>query len=324
MLKTVTNICLTALLTTKVVLSADLGEHKKPPASANSLISKVTDCPFMDVAEYQGGCVADWAIAITKVIRVNYCANNKAMAALSLSWQDLMCGCTACLASQTFPCAGGSVSSGLNYVKTTGIVGGGAAGYSATTKVDFSGFTGAPTGFGYCYDYFAKACYLSAQTTTCPQVYYNHTTACPATCPEGDMKGKKVTDLRAANLKSAFLTDYSAIKGLTDIQKAAAGTQAIIGYMTVYEDLLSFTGTGVYIHTVGQSLGMYAVVILGYGTLNGVDYWDVLAPFGKDINGGNHFKVLKGSNHCNIEELGYTVTPNTKYQKSSLSQGQDL
>ena len=305
---------LVLVLVASFTFQTGLGQN--PSASKNSLLSN-KKCNFVKEATFQGICVADWAIAISTTIRANLCAANDKLAPLSLSWQDLMCVCPTCLADKSFPCAGGSVSKGLSYLKDTGgIVGGGKFGLSKTkiswgddaTKTKYKAF-------GYCYDYYAdKANPWDADKWN---IKYDHAIACPSKCPnDSTITEKDVAKNREVVKGYKLLKDFNNISGKKQLETATGGKAAIIGYMTVYEDLMTFKGgdknENVYVHTVGQSLGMYAVVILGYGVdkTTGLNYWDVLHPFGAQINAGRTVRVLKESNHCNIEEYAYTVTVN--------------
>jgi hypothetical protein len=72
---------------------------------------------------------------------------------------------------------------------------------------------------------------------------------------------------------------------------------------TVHEDFTSWDGKGIY-QWDGKSkeAGGHAVVILGWGTENNVPYWIIRNSWGPEWGEGGYFRILRGSNHCEIEE----------------------
>jgi len=83
--------------------------------------------------------------------------------------------------------------------------------------------------------------------------------------------------------------------------------------MRVYEDLFDWDGTGVYQWDGTAPLtGGHAVVIMGWGTLNGVKYWQVRNTWGAEWGDGGYFRILRGENHCELEVnvlVGYPDIP---------------
>lgn len=64
---------------------------------------------------------------------------------------------------------------------------------------------------------------------------------------------------------------------------------------------LLYMFAGVYQHVTGKALGGHAIRILGWGKENGVDYWLVANSWNTDWGNNGLFKILRGSNHCGIE-----------------------
>lgn len=74
----------------------------------------------------------------------------------------------------------------------------------------------------------------------------------------------------------------------------------IEGAFTVYEDFLAYK-SGVYKHTTGSQLGGHAIKIIGWGVENGTKYWLIVNSWNEGWGDKGTFKILRGSNHCGIE-----------------------
>lgn len=72
---------------------------------------------------------------------------------------------------------------------------------------------------------------------------------------------------------------------------------------SVHEDFMAWDGKGVY-QWDGKSpvSGGHAIVIVGWGTEEGVPYWLIRNSWGPEWGDKGYFKMLRGSNHCEIEE----------------------
>lgn len=81
--------------------------------------------------------------------------------------------------------------------------------------------------------------------------------------------------------------------------------------MMIYEDFLDWNGMGIYEwNKTSPSVGGHAIVLVGWGEENGKKYWIVRNSWGKDWGDGGYYKVLRGVNHCEIEENAFTGIPN--------------
>ncbi|KAJ8953148.1 hypothetical protein NQ318_017175 [Aromia moschata] len=83
----------------------------------------------------------------------------------------------------------------------------------------------------------------------------------------------------------------------------------IEAYMMVYSDFYNY-GSGVYQYTSGNEVGGHAVKILGWGTDNGVPYWLIANSWGTGFGEGGFFRILRGSNNCQIESYLSAGNPN--------------
>jgi cathepsin B len=79
----------------------------------------------------------------------------------------------------------------------------------------------------------------------------------------------------------------------------------------IHEDFLDWNGKGVYEYDKKSGvIGGHAIVIMGWGEEGGKKYWIVRNSWGKDWGDKGNFKILRGVNHCEIEENVFTGIPN--------------
>jgi hypothetical protein len=80
--------------------------------------------------------------------------------------------------------------------------------------------------------------------------------------------------------------------------------------MRVYDDLFTWDGRGVYKWNGTAPLaGGHAVVILGWGVMDGQAYWQVRNSWGPEWGDHGYFRILRGTNHCDIESNVVTGYP---------------
>ncbi|CAL6023205.1 Cathepsin_B [Hexamita inflata] len=88
----------------------------------------------------------------------------------------------------------------------------------------------------------------------------------------------------------------------------------LLGIFDVYYDFFYYD-FGIYQHVEGSFQGKQPIIIVGWGEENGVKYWIVRGNRGTILGeSGDHdpelydtdqlgyFRILRGVNHCNIEE----------------------
>ena len=82
--------------------------------------------------------------------------------------------------------------------------------------------------------------------------------------------------------------------------------------MMVYQDFIDWDGLGIYEYDgFSQKVGGHAIVLMGWGEeQNGKKYWIVRNSWGIEWGDKGYFKILRGSNHCEIEENIIVGFPN--------------
>lgn len=82
--------------------------------------------------------------------------------------------------------------------------------------------------------------------------------------------------------------------------------------MMIYQDFFDWDGKGVYIYNKrSEKIGGHAVVLMGWGEENGKLFWLVRNSWGSDWGKNDgYFKILRGENHCEIEENVIVGVPN--------------
>lgn len=287
--------------------------------STSSIISKENkdNCPGLTAAPWQGPCSADWAMAVTGAIEKQLCIRKKALSKIKISYQDLLCNCEDCHVVKGNGCLGGKLSQSLDFLKSNGPVGGGPNSFVESQPV-FKAEDKGPKKFKYCLNYYGKECYNIAITgkiqCQAGTNKYDPSTVCNKKCnhKSTDVENKPIDDFREKGMMDSF----SSVDGPSSMKSALnGGKNVLIGQMEIYEDIFFADKDQVYIHTVGQSLGVHAVQILGYKGKSDTApaYWEVLVPFGMEVAGGDVLKVLAEVNHCNIEDRAYKFDVKVDY-----------
>jgi|GEM_PF-2787512 C1A family cysteine protease len=80
---------------------------------------------------------------------------------------------------------------------------------------------------------------------------------------------------------------------IDDIKTALIENGPLEVGMEVYADFPAYDN-GIYHHVTGDLLGYHAVLIVGYGVYDGMDYWIVKNSWGEDWGDNGYFKILAG------------------------------
>uniref|UniRef100_A0A7S0HL70 Uncharacterized protein n=1 Tax=Hanusia phi TaxID=3032 RepID=A0A7S0HL70_9CRYP len=162
---------------------------------------------------------------------------------------------------------------------------------------------------------------------------------------------ERIADERSAKIVENFCDPYSQVKETCggycsngNAYTGLQGTALIVGDETpdgikqmqlelmqsgpgvvvfdVYDDFYSYK-SGVYTKSASaKKVGGHAVVLVGWGREDGVDYWLVQNSWGKSSGDEGMWKIRRGSNECGIETYGMIVVkPEVPSKCSSVSCG---
>jgi len=210
----------------------------------------------------QGECGSCWAFGTTETLSDRFCIHSSGSIIVQLAALDL----TTCDTQQD-GCNGGDPYSAWLYAKKTGIVTEACAMYNKSI----------PT------------CEPSQE----PCLNFVPTPKCPA--PNCDNGANWDDDKHFAD------TAYSISSQISDIESDMVTNGPVQAAFDVYEDFLHYK-SGVYRHLTGKYMGGHSVKMIGYGTLNGTDYWNVQNSWTTTWGDDGYFMILRGKDECGIED----------------------
>jgi len=235
----------------------------------------------------QSNCGCCWAFAAAGAASDRACIASGAKILLPLSPQDI------CFCASDDGCSGGDITSPWDYIQQTGAVTGGQ--YKGT----------GPFGNGLCADFSLPHChhhgpqgddpYPAEGKPGCPS---ETSPKCPAQC-----------DATASADHKYFSHDkYSFVQGQVEtasgeeqIQRMIKAGGPVETAFTVYSDFENYAG-GIYKHVTGDFAGGHAVKMVGWGVEKGVKYWKIANSWNPHWAEHGHFRILRGSNECGIED----------------------
>jgi len=222
----------------------------------------------------QSNCGSCWAHGTTEAFNDRKCikSNGAFTELLSVSDTTACCGFLACF---SMGCNGGQVGSPWTWFKRTGVVSGGDYGDNK-----------------YCYDYTMPQCAHHVNSTTLPSC--DDVKQVSPTC---NKKCDSNSTIDYDSDKNKGSSSYS-LRSVDDIKQDLVSYGSVTAAFTVYEDFLTYT-SGIYKHTSGRALGGHAVKIVGYGTLDGQDYWIVVNSWNDSWGANGLFLIAQGD--CGID-----------------------
>ena len=77
----------------------------------------------------------------------------------------------------------------------------------------------------------------------------------------------------------------------------------LVGVFAGDDAFYDYDGKGVFNECLSGKKPNHAVLAVGYGVQNGQKYWLIKNSWGKNWGMNGHIKLLRGSNHCFVEDL---------------------
>lgn len=96
-----------------------------------------------------------------------------------------------------------------------------------------------------------------------------------------------------------------------DIRKEIYRWGPVTTGMMVYQDFIDWDGVDVYRYDgKSEKIGGHAIVLMGWGETKGVKYWIARNSWGVEWGNQGYFKIVRGENHCEVEENVFVGIPN--------------
>ncbi|XP_018324864.1 cathepsin B [Agrilus planipennis] len=231
------------------------------------------DCPTIQEVRDQGSCGSCWAFGAVESMSDRVCIHSNGTVHFRFSADDLISCCWLC----GMGCNGGFPGAAWHYWVRTGIVSGGRYGSHQG-----------------CRPYEIAPCehHINGTRPACDSS--GHTPHCKEKCSDEYSIPYKQD-------KHYGKVAYSVNSNSKQIQMEIMKNGPVEAAFTVYEDLLHYK-SGVYQHVQGKILGGHAIRILGWGVENNVPYWLIANSWNSDWGDNGYFKILRGQNHCGIED----------------------
>merc|ERR1712070_511493 len=231
------------------------------------------DCTVIGNVRDQSACGSCWAFGSVASFESRRCIATKEDT--KYSPED-----TAFCSTAGFGCNGGN--SAWSWFKRSGVVTGGD--YTDAG----SGDTCLPYSFAPC----AHHVPATAKYPACPSDEYP-SPSCASACSEDGYSTSYSND------KQKSSSAYS-VRTVASIQQDLVQYGPMYVSFTVFNDFPTYK-SGVYKRTSLVPLGGHAVTMVGYGTLDGTDYWKIKNSWNEEWGDGGHFLIVRGVNECGIE-----------------------
>jgi cathepsin B len=251
----------------KVKVRTDLPENFDPR-------EKWPMCESLKEIRDQSTCGSCWAFGAAEAMSDRICIASQGQLQTRISTEHLLACCSTCGDG----CNGGWPTMAWEYWKSHGLPTGGLYGDKKTCQ---------PYSFPPC-DHHMSGKYGPCSGEEFP------TPKCSHTCSSGYPKPFHQDLWYASNT-------YTLSSKEEEIMTELYENGPLEGAFTVYEDFLNYK-KGVYQNVVGSSLGGHAIKVIGWGIENGVKYWLCVNSWNDGWGYNGTFKILRGDNHCGIEE----------------------
>ncbi|EYC39726.1 hypothetical protein Y032_0643g1064 [Ancylostoma ceylanicum] len=233
------------------------------------------ECTSIGFIRDQSNCGSCWAVSSAAVMSDRVCIQSNGTKKAIISDGDLLSCCrTRC----GFGCAGGWPIRAFNYFSLVGICTGGW--YREKNA---------------CKPYPLYPCGHHQNQTfygPCPEKLWN-TPVCRSACQR-----KYPIPYRKDKIygNSTYIIPMNQTIIMTEIMTHGP----VVATYKIYEDFSYYKG-GIYVHTAGEEKGAHAVRVIGWGEEKSIPYWLVANSWNTDWGEKGYFRILRGRNHCDIE-----------------------
>ncbi|EYC39728.1 hypothetical protein Y032_0643g1064 [Ancylostoma ceylanicum] len=111
---------------------------------------------------------------------------------------------------------------------------------------------------------------------------------------------KFVSNMKRAGADAESNSTYIIPMNQTIIMTEIMTHGPVVATYKIYEDFSYYKG-GIYVHTAGEEKGAHAVRVIGWGEEKSIPYWLVANSWNTDWGEKGYFRILRGRNHCDIE-----------------------
>lgn len=261
----------------KTAIRSDLPENF-------DLREKWPQCESLREIRDQSTCGSCWAFGAAEAMSDRICIASNGKLQTRISTENLLSCCSSCGDG----CDGGWPSMAWDYFRSHGLPTGGLHGDKQWCQ---------PYSFPPC-DHHVDGKYGPCSPEEFP------TPKCSHKCQTGYPKSFN-DDLWYAESSYGIDSDEHAI--MTEIYNHGS----VEGAFTVYEDFPTYK-KGVYQNVKGHALGGHAIKVIGWGVENGTKYWLCVNSWNEGWGDNGTFKILRGENHCGIEEEMVAGIPKLK------------
>ena len=223
---------------------------------------KWPNCPSIKEVRDQGCCGSCWAFGAVEAISDRNCIASNEKRTADISAEDVLSCCQSCGDG----CNGGYPDQAWKYWVNEGIVTGGL--YQGTG----------------CRPYSIQDCAHEGGEVETPE--------CTKECVSG--YGKEYSKDKSYG-KRAY-----EVSGVDQIRKELMDNGPLEVTFAVYRDFMDYT-SGVYQRHSSDLTGYHAVKLIGWGEENGTPYWLCTNSWNTVWGDQGYFKILRGSNECEIE-----------------------
>ncbi|RCN33846.1 papain family cysteine protease [Ancylostoma caninum] len=262
-------------------------------------------CTSIRTIRDQSKCGSCWAVSSAGAMSDQLCVQSNGTIKVLISDLDLLACCDPC----GFGCQGGFYHKAYQYMQKNGVCTGG----RYKEKDSCMPYPFHPCGKHKDQPYYGE----------CPSLHGWPSPKCRKKCNRKYKKcykddkyfdqPKRVQLLQLLHTKTLnnkllilFPTNsakdsYFIVKDQEKVKREIMKNGPVAASFVIYEDFTHYK-SGIYVHTAGRELGSHAIRIIGWGRENGTDYWLIANSYNTDWGEDGYFRILRGANHCEIEE----------------------